>query len=157
MNLAISNKLKTAFQPITRAKRGFTLIELLIVISIIGILGTALLASYNISQARARDARRQSDLSVLRNNLEIYYADKRAYPATGGSWQDISTALSSLVPTYIKVISADPKPGSKAYRYRDVSSGQGYCLEADLETATSVQNSCTVGIETDYDYGVGNP
>lgn len=139
-----------------KGKLGFTLIELLIVITVIGLIGAVGLGAYAVSQQRARDAKRQSDLSTLRNSLEIYYADKRTYATTGGIWQDASTALSGLVPSYIKTMPADPKPGTSPYRYLDTTSGQGYCLEAALEVNAG-QNTCLVPLEPSYNYGVGNP
>lgn len=61
--------------------RGFTLIELLVVIAIIGILSSVVLASLNSARAKARDARRLSDLHQIRNALELYASDNNgAYP-----------------------------------------------------------------------------
>jgi general secretion pathway protein G len=137
-------------------RRGFTLIELLVVITIIGLLSSVGLASFTRAQERARDVKRQSDLTTLRNSLEIYYAENNAYVDTGGSWQDVESSLDVLVPTYTKFLSADPGGKGLIYRYRSVTS-QGYCLEAKLETGTSPQTTCTVSLETDYNYGVGNP
>lgn len=138
-------------------KRGFTLLELLVVITIIGLLASVGLASYGRAQARARDARRQSDLTTLRNSLEIYYAEMNQYPE--GDWQDVDIVLKDdLVPTYIRVIPSDPGgAGSVAYRYRSVSSGQGYCIAGNLETAEETESTCTVSLEPGYNYGVGNP
>ena len=137
-------------------RRGFTLIELLVVITIIGLLSSVGLASFTRAQERARDAKRISDLTSLRNSLEIYYADFNAYVDTGGSWQDIDSSLDVLVPTYTKVLPSDPKK-DQIYRYRSVTD-QGYCLEAVLEAAIEpLQTTCTVSLETDYNYGVGNP
>lgn len=65
-------------------KRGFTLIELLVVISIIGTLSTVVLTSLNGARAKARDARRNSDMNEIRNALELYYADHGSYPSTSG-------------------------------------------------------------------------
>lgn len=45
--------------------KGFTLIELLIVIVIIGILSAGAVALFTGAQARARDARRKSDLNAI--------------------------------------------------------------------------------------------
>ncbi len=69
--------------------RGFTLIELLVVIAIIGLLSSVVLASLNAARVRARDARRQSDLSSIRTALELYYFNKNAYPI-GGAGSDRS-------------------------------------------------------------------
>jgi prepilin-type N-terminal cleavage/methylation domain-containing protein len=137
--------------------KGFTLIELLVVITIIGLLSSVGLASYTRAQERARDAKRQSDLTSLRNSLEIYYAENNAYVDTSGSWQDIDDSLDVLMPIYTKVLPADPKK-DRVYRYRSVTN-QGYCLEAILETATETQTTCdaAVSLETDYNFGIGNP
>lgn len=61
-------------------KRGFTLIELLVVISIISLLSSIVLASLNGARAKARDAQRFSDLSEIRNALELYRNTYNAYP-----------------------------------------------------------------------------
>lgn len=138
-------------------RKAFTLLELLVVITIIGLLVSVSLASYTRAQARARDAKRQGDLTSLRSALEIYYAENNAYRDTSDNWQAITIPLAALVPTYIKVLPSDPGGAGLAYRYRSVSSAQGYCLEANLETSTAAQTTCTVGLEGGYDYGVGNP
>lgn len=130
--------------------------ELLVVITIIGLLASVGLASYTRAQARARDAKRQSDLTSLRNALEIYYAENNAYLDTGGGWLNIESVLDALIPTYTKVLPADPGGQGLAYKYRSVTT-QGYCLEAKLETAETTSTTCTVSLETDYNYGLGNP
>ena len=138
-------------------KKGFTLLELLVVITIIGLLSSVGLASYTRAQARARDAKRQSDMTTLRNALELYYSENNVYVNTGGAWQAITTPLVVLVPNYTKQLPADPGGQGLAYRYRSVTTNQGYCLEGKLETATSTSTTCTVSLETNYNYGVGNP
>src|SRR3989304_7589983 len=74
-------------------RRGFTLIELLVVISIIGLLSSVGLASFTRAQERARDAKRISDLTSLRNSLEIFYAEENAYVYNSDSWQNIDDSL----------------------------------------------------------------
>ncbi|GMR19401.1 MAG: hypothetical protein BMS9Abin34_538 [Patescibacteria group bacterium] len=153
----------TDLQSPVKPHRGFTLIELLVVISIIGLLATLGIGQYRRSQALSRDARRQSDLSSFRNALEIYYADNGSYLTTGDVWVDVSSALSSLVPTYIKELHSDPGGAGQTYRYRAFDSQQVYCLEAFLEAQSGTQNSCrradgsAITIEAAYNYGVGNP
>jgi type II secretion system protein G len=63
-----------------KSSRGFTLIELLVVIAIIGILASVILASLNSARAKARDARRVSDLHQLQIALEEYYDQYGSYP-----------------------------------------------------------------------------
>lgn len=70
--------------------RGFTLIELLVVIAIIGMLSSVVLASLNSARAKARDARRLSDLNQLRTALELYRDSNNRYPGStlsgSGCW-----------------------------------------------------------------------
>lgn len=151
-------KLRTAgYRQRTAIEDGFTLIELLVVITIIGLLATVGIASYSRAQGRARDAKRQSDLTSLRNALEIYYAESNVYVDTSDNWRDVSTALAALDPTYIRGLPSDPGGKGLTYRYRSASGAQNYCLEALLETAESTQSNCAVGLEGSYNYGVGNP
>lgn len=67
-------------------RRGFTLIELLVVITLIGVLTSMGLYSYNGTQGKARDAIRKQDLRDLQKALQQYYQDYSQYPSTGGVW-----------------------------------------------------------------------
>ena len=64
-------------------KKGFTLIELLVVISIIGTLVGLIVNNLTDARARARDARRKSELSQLKTALRLYYNDFQHYPEAG--------------------------------------------------------------------------
>ena len=70
--------------------KGFTLIELLVVIAIIGILSSVVLASLNTARAKARDAKRLSDMHQMQIALEFYYDFFGRYPdsdnAGCGGW-----------------------------------------------------------------------
>ena len=59
---------------------GFTMIELLVVISIIGMLISALLGSLSAAKAEARNVRRLTDIREYRTALELFYVDKGYYP-----------------------------------------------------------------------------
>lgn len=96
--------------------KGFTLIELLVVIAIIGILATIVMVSLNTARAKARDARRLSDIRQLELALQMYYDANGSYPAS----------LANLAPTYITAVPDDPD-GSSDYQYC-VSAGLGYHL-----------------------------
>ncbi len=58
-----------------RNKKGFTLIELLVVIAIIGLLSTLAVVSLNSARAKARDAKRVSDVKQLSTVIEMEAAN----------------------------------------------------------------------------------
>ena len=61
---------------------GFTLIEMLTVISIIGILVSIAVPSFQKHIIRAREASLQNTLFVLRDVIDQYYADHGKFPET---------------------------------------------------------------------------
>lgn len=64
-------------------KKGFTLLEMLVVVGIIAILVSMGIASYSTAQRKARDAKRRSDLTAIRNAFEQYYSlCSYKYPAS---------------------------------------------------------------------------
>ena len=145
--------------------RGFTLIELLVVIAIIGLLSSVVLASLNTARAKARDARRISDLAQIRTALELYYNDKGYYPQSGCGWDcngyTVSYSaggwgyLASELAPYIASLPVDPinSPacppwGDNCYTYSYGNVGRTtyspqYDLTAQLED-TSNRQRCAV-------------
>lgn len=92
------------------SNKGFTLIELLVVIAIIGLLASVVLVSLNKARAKARDARRQSDLDSIKVALELYYDNHNSYPTGGfdtcsGVWS--GTFAADLAP-YMSKVPVDP-------------------------------------------------
>jgi general secretion pathway protein G len=78
---------------------GWTMIELLIVISIIMILAAMALTQYRNSILYAKEAALKSDLFLMRDAIDQYYADKGKYPES----------LQSLVSeSYLRGIPRDP-------------------------------------------------
>lgn len=63
-----------------RNNKGFTLIELLVVIAIIGLLSTLAVVSLNNARAKARDAKRVSDIKQISTLIEMEAANS----ASGG-------------------------------------------------------------------------
>ncbi len=112
---------------IFKKKKGFTLVELLVVIAIIGILAAIVLAYMGGARSKARDARRQSDVTQVLNAQEMYYDDHESYMATGTAEgiPAIGTFLGAL---------DDPQAG-KHYTWLDnISCDQSFCAYALLES-----------------------
>ncbi|HXK37918.1 MAG TPA: type II secretion system protein [Candidatus Paceibacterota bacterium] len=57
------------------SRKGFTLIELLVVIAIIALLSSVVLAALSSARAKARDARRISDIRQIQRAVDLYADD----------------------------------------------------------------------------------
>lgn len=64
----------------TARQKGFTIVELLIVIVVIGILAALVLNTFSGVQRRARDTERQTDITSVATQLEVYFQDNGKYP-----------------------------------------------------------------------------
>ena len=81
------------------AEGGWTMIELLIVLSIIMILAAMSLTTYRNSVTLAKEAALASDLFMMRDAIDQYYADKGKYPES----------LQALVSeNYLRAVPKDP-------------------------------------------------
>lgn len=63
-----------------RFQTGFTLIEIIVVISIVGLLATAGVASYSEVREQSRDKYRAATLKQLQLALQVYKAEHGRYP-----------------------------------------------------------------------------
>lgn len=149
-----------------KSQKAFTLIELLVVISIIAVLAGVSIFGLSGTRESSRDARRKSDLELVRSGLELYKADCNNYPPTAsvvlngtanlnGDGTPASCAVGN---NYISGIPDDPIVG-RDYKY--ISTGTTYILCAYLENAPSPAmpgvgacGSCTAGA---CNYIVTNP
>jgi prepilin-type N-terminal cleavage/methylation domain-containing protein len=92
--------------------KGFTLVELLVVVAIIGILATVATIAYVDTRKKARDARRITDLTRIRDALELYFQENGEYPPVAcgydcngyyGSYSSNWNALAGALSPYIKL------------------------------------------------------
>jgi prepilin-type N-terminal cleavage/methylation domain-containing protein len=121
-----------------RKKKGFTLIELLVVIAIIGILATIVLVSLNTARAKARDARRSSDMHQIALAMEMFYDSQ-----TPASYPNIADAAAlipaaSAIGTYMNPVPLDPSnsagPPDLRYYWTDTGAPSSkYCAWSLLE------------------------
>lgn len=139
---------------------GFTLVELLVVISIIGILAIAVMTAINPSTqlAKARDARRKSDLNQYRTALENYAIKTNGlYPSytTAGNVTGNICTPTKLVNSYLATCLTDPRENA-TYYYHYLSNGFGgggntatiYAVWATIETgvtSTTINYVCSNG------------
>ena len=131
--------------------RGFTLIELLVVIAIIGILSSIVLSSLNIARAKARDARRLSDIKQFIVAVEMYYSQYGYYPqqTTVATEMDVISGLNPLVASaMIPSISTDPIRSSTLPRLRYYYLGIGTAANYSGVSAWY----CLGRPRTDYQY-----
>jgi prepilin-type N-terminal cleavage/methylation domain-containing protein len=146
---------------IQQNKRGFTLIELLVVIAIIGLLSTMSVLALNQARARARDAKRLSDVKQIQTALELYYNEEGQYPvATLVDPGDVISSSAGNI--YLASVPTPPTPvdGNTCptlqpkYTYTKTAGGTGgsytinYCLGATINTVTgnTLQTASPAGI-----------
>jgi len=126
-------------------KRGFTFIELLVSITIILVLTSIGIVSYQSANKGARDNKRKAVLQQIRAALEMYRTDNDVYPV----------ALSGLTTDYLSEIPTDPK--SYSYYYNRVTTTSydlcAYC-EGDGYTDDCGANC---GAPANCNYKLTNP
>jgi|SRR5579884_2142322 len=127
-----------------KQNRGFTIVELLIVIVVIGILALLVITTYSGIQAKARNAKRQSDVKSLQTQLEAFFSQNGYYPSNTdmntSSW--LSTNMKSLDqnalidpsnPTQSKTLATSPT--AKQYSYAVTDSSGNSCESNDTNCA----------------------
>jgi prepilin-type N-terminal cleavage/methylation domain-containing protein len=127
-----------------KRSQGFTIVELLIVIVVIGILALLVITTYSGIQAKARNAKRQSDIQSLQTQIEAFFSQNGYYPSltdmNSGSW--LGTNMKSLDQNAL----TDPSntsqsktlvatPTAKSYSYAVTNSSGSSCESDDTTCA----------------------
>jgi general secretion pathway protein G len=136
--------------PKLNRQKGFTTIELLIVILIIIILASISILALNSQRAKARDAKRESDIRQIRTALEFYFSDEEEYPVVGqpivlgsGDTQKLCSkadgafvsAETECQKVYMSQIPQDPLP-DQPYTYTGSINGYDITYITEKETAS---------------------
>ena len=123
-----------------KISRAFTLIELLVVIAIIAILTAIITANFTSSKAKARDAKRISDINQIQLALQFYFDRCSAYPATLAEAETSPGCPSGInLGTFISHIPTPPQIVTNAsdYRYGLDANKTDYILATQLEANNS--------------------
>ena len=129
-----------------RKSKGFTLIELLVVIAIIGLLASIVLVSVGPARAKARDAKRESDIRQINLAMEMCYDDSgcggvERYIAVDAGVNEV-TEIGNYMPT--GAVPEDPTNISP-YQYTWTANAtpfQYYCAFALLEAPSTTTWFC---------------
>src|SRR5579859_3063380 len=127
-----------------KRSQGFTIVELLIVIVVIGILALLVITTYSGIQAKARNAKRQTDIASLQTQLEAFFSQNGYYPSltdmNTGSWRtanmkslDQNAMIDPSNPTQSTTLLA--APAAKSYAYAVSNSGGTSCESDDTTCA----------------------
>ncbi len=124
---------------------GFTIAEIITVVAIISLLSSVVVFNASKNRSVGRDAQRVSDLTIIQNALNLYFADNKKYPAV------INTGLLSL---YLDQIPADPKDAS-AYRYVGIDTNSSLASCESYHLGAVMENTGNSGLRQDRDVSVG--
>ena len=131
-----------AFTPLDKvsSQAGFTLIELLVVVVIIGILATLATVALTSARAKARDAKRVSDVKQIQTALELYFSEEQSYPASlpfGAPLVGPNSGHTYMAKVPVRTLPVDGTCTTSDYDYVQVSGSKNYALYFCLGNATS--------------------
>lgn len=125
---------------------GVTIPELLIGVLVIGIVVAIFTYALGVQRAMSRDAKRISDVSVLRAALSQHWLQKASYPVTDGLYlgqpdgaqrltgSGFAPAGDNTLPIFLENLPTGPKSG-EYYAYRGTNSGYSLRFTTERETA----------------------
>lgn len=128
---------------------GFTLIELILVIMMIGVLITVIVLVIKpvVQINKAKDLKRQHDLSQIKSSLDAYYNDNGCYPTSlpfGAAWKSANgkTTYMAKVPQDPDYISGSTSNLGYVYQTDNTTCPQWNVLYAGLRGQANSSTSC---------------
>ncbi len=131
-------------------RKGFSLVELLVVITIIAILSVVAYTAVGGNTIKARDSKRQQDLSTVQSALELYFVEFSRYPGSLDNGEATVGDGWKIPRKYLSSIPIDPKessPSGADIKYYYFTDGDVYMIGATLENE---------GVGNETSYVVGN-
>lgn len=119
-------------------KNGFTLVEILIAITIVSILATIGLTTYQGVSGKARDGIRKDDLRQFATALEFYFQKNGKYIEGSGDCSDTTNFYVQIAPFLNEEPPKDPSRkdadgNPERYCYSSIGNGQAFRLFTKLE------------------------
>lgn len=145
--------METLRQAQIRGRAAFTLIEMLIVIVILGILAMVIIPQISTSTDDAKLSTLQTNLSSMRNSVELYYAQHNsAYPGDSVPTTkpaDVATAANAFIAQltrYTDVAGNISNSKDATYRYGPYIKGASLPLNPFNENSDVTLDSTTTDI-----------
>jgi len=136
-----------SFMKRVRLLPGITIPELLVGLLLIGIIVAAFVYALGVQRATSRDAKRVSDISVMRASLSQYWLQKATYPVSEGiqlgkpgvgadrlAGDGFTVLEDNTLPIFLESIPAGPK-ANEYYWYRGSEIGYSMRFVTERETA----------------------
>lgn len=119
------------------------MIELLVVATIMIVLTTIGLISYQRSSQNGRNAKRKADLETVRQALVLYRNDEGSYPTGNGTGAAFTTMLATLTDYLSFANISDPK-NADPYVYTYQSDGVTFSACSYLEQEPAPEQYCAI-------------
>lgn len=137
-----------------RFEKGLTLTELMIVVAIIAFLALIAFWASRTQVFKGYDARRKSDIRMIKIAIEEYEKDHDCYPPPELVLCNPGTGLKP----YIDKIPCDPRTGaSYFYEYPDSACPNWYKLYSNLENIKDKDYKGSIGPNGAFNYYSGSP
>lgn len=124
-----------------KKQTGFTLVELIVAVTIMALLASVGVVSYGATALKSRDAKRLSDMEIIRSALEICRSQDGAYPMTITT-RIVCPTTGALVP--LKITPLDPK-SADGYTYNYSRTATTYTLSTQLEDLNNCKGTLADG------------